>query len=125
MEMEVYEPLTNAEACARSLKNVLDALYVINGKWKLALILCLVQSSKRFSELQHAVTGISPKILAKELKDLELNDFVKRSVYATTPVTIIYEATEYSRTLKNVLSELSDWGAQHREKVKQSMRKQS
>ena len=123
--MIVNEHLPDNAACAHSLKNVLDALYVINGKWKLAVILCLVQSSKRFNEIQNEVTGISSKVLAKELKDLELNDFIRRNVYPTTPVSIIYEATEYSRTLKNVIGELSAWGEQHREKIKQSMRKQS
>lgn len=113
----------NHSECSNSLKNVGDALYVLNGKWKLTLIICLVQSSKRFNEIQHQITGISSKILAKELKDLELNDFIKRIVYPTTPVSIIYEATEYSKTLKNVISELSAWGEQHREKVKLSMRK--
>ena len=84
-----------------------------------------MQSSKRFNEIQHEITGISSKVLAKELKDLELNDFITRNIYPGTPVSIIYEATEYSRTLKNVLTELSVWGGQHREKVKQSMQKQS
>lgn len=121
--MIINELLPSNEECAGSLKNVLDALYVLNGKWKLALILSLVQSSKRFNEIQHAISGISSKVLAKELKDLELNDFIKRNVYATTPVSIIYEATAYSRTLKNVIGELSAWGEQHREKIKQSMRK--
>lgn len=123
MKMITNESLPDNEECAKSLRNVLDALYVINGKWKLALILCLVQSSKRFNEIQHEITGISSRILAKELKDLELNDFIKRNVYPTTPVSVIYEATEYSRTLKNVIGELSAWGGQHREKIKQSMRK--
>lgn len=113
-----YETLPTKEECAGSLKNVIDAMYVLNGKWKLALILCLVQSSKRFNEIQREITGISPKVLANELKDLELNFLVTRNVYPTTPVSIIYEATEYSRTLKNVLRELSDWGAEHRMKIK-------
>jgi len=125
MEMIIKESIPDTIACQDSLKNVLDALYVLNGKWKVPLILCMVQSPKRFNEIQHAITGISSKILAKELKDLELNDFIIRKVYPTTPVTIIYEATEYSRTLKNVIGELSIWGKQHREKIKQSMRKQS
>ena len=124
MKMIINEPLPGKEECIGSLKNVLDALYVLNGKWKLALILCLMQSSKRFNEIQNEITGISSKILAKELKALELNDFIKRNVYPTTPVSIIYEVTEYSRTLKSVMNELSAWGQQHREKVKQSMRKQ-
>lgn len=124
MKIIKNELLPTPVECAGSLRNVLDALYVLNGKWKLALILSLVHSSKRFKEIQYEVTGISSKVLAKELKDLELNDFIKRTVYPSTPVTIIYEATEYSRTLKNVITELSSWGEQHREKVKQSMRKQ-
>jgi len=124
MKMIRNESLPNIEECTDSLRNVIDALYVLNGKWKLAVILCLVRSSKRFNEIQHEVTGISSKVLAKELKDLELNDFIRRNVYPTTPVSIIYEATDYSRTLKNVIGELSIWGQQHREKVKQSMRKQ-
>lgn len=125
MKIIKNESLPSNEACAHSLKNVLDALYVLNGKWKLALILSLVQSSKRFNEIQNEITGISSKVLAKELKDLELNDFITRNVYPTTPVSIIYEATEYSRTLRTVIGELSAWGEQHREKIKQSMRKQS
>ena len=122
MKPTINEGLPNKAECAGSLKNVLDALYVLNGKWKLAVILCLVQSSKRFNEIQNEISGISPKILAKELKDLELNYFITRKVYPTTPVSIIYEATAYSRTLKNVLNELGTWGELHREKVKQSMR---
>lgn len=122
MKLITNESHLGKEECAGSLRNILDALYVLNGKWKLALILCLVQSSKRFNEIQHEITGISPKVLAKELKDLEQNYFITRHVYPTTPVTIIYEATDYSRTLKSVISELSSWGGQHREKIRQSMR---
>jgi DNA-binding HxlR family transcriptional regulator len=124
MKVVNNEHLPDKAECAGSLRGVLDALYVLNGKWKLALILSLVQSSKRFNEIQHDVAGISSKVLAKELKDLELNDFIKRNVYSTTPVSVIYEATAYSHTLKSVISELSTWGEKHREKIKQSMRKQ-
>lgn len=118
----LQDMMVDKQACAGSLKNVLDALYVLNGKWKLALILSLVQGAKRFTELQHQLEGITPKVLAKELKDLELNDFIKRQVYPTKPVTIIYEATAYSDTLKTVLQELNTWGAQHRKKVRESLR---
>lgn len=117
------EILPTKDECSGSLKNILDALYVLNGKWKMALILSLIQSPKRFNEIQKEIAGISPKVLANELKDLELNEFIKRNVYPTTPVSIIYEATEYSQTLKSVIRELSAWGEQHREKIKESMRK--
>lgn len=111
------------QECAGSMKNVLDALYVLGGKWKLPVILSLIDGPKRFNEIQHELKGISPKILANELKNLELSEFVERKVYSTTPVTIIYEATEHSATLRKVLHELSLWGEQHREKIRSSMRK--
>jgi DNA-binding HxlR family transcriptional regulator len=121
--MMVNDNIPDKEACAVSLKYVLDSLYVLGGKWKLPLILCLVQSPKRFNEIQNELSGISPKILAQELKDLELNEFITRNVYPTKPVTILYEATAYSRTLKNILRELSTWGEQHRDRIRKSMRK--
>ncbi|MDD7886762.1 helix-turn-helix domain-containing protein [Flavivirga sp. 57AJ16] len=111
------EALPTKEACAGSLKNVLDAMYVLNGKWKLAIVLCLVQSPKRFNEIQKEIKGISPKVLSNELKDLEMNFLIKRIVYPSSPVSIIYESTAYSHTLKNVLEELSTWGKNHRDKV--------
>lgn len=118
MDLNDKKTLPTQQDCTGSLKNVFDAMFVLSGKWKLPLVLCLIQSSKRFSELQKEVKGISPKVLANELKDLELNFLIKRNVYPTIPVSIIYEATEYSYTLKNVLDELSAWGENHRNKVK-------
>lgn len=103
--------------CASNLKNVIDALYVLNGKWKLPIILSLVNAPKRFNEIMKEVEGISPKILAQELKHLEQNGLVVRKVFATTPVSIFYEASAYSETLKDVLRTLSEWGAGHRKKI--------
>ena len=67
--------------------------------------------------------GISAKVLAKELKDLELNGFVQRNVFTGSPVVVEYELTEYAGTLKGVLDALSNWGAMHRETVKKGMKK--
>ena len=120
METIEREALPTKEACAGSLKNVIDAMYVLNGKWKLALTLCLMHSPKRFNEIQHELGGISAKVLSAELKDLKLNYLVKRHVYPTFPETIIYEATEYSHSLKNVLRELESWGGKHRSKIRQN-----
>jgi DNA-binding HxlR family transcriptional regulator len=62
------ESLLSQTECENSLKNVIDALYVLNGKWKLALILSLVQSSKRFNEIQHGIPGISSKGIGQRIK---------------------------------------------------------
>ncbi|TCD10836.1 transcriptional regulator [Pedobacter frigidisoli] len=105
------------ESCSASLNAVKDALYVLNGKWKLPLILSLQDGPKRFNEIQKSLGEITPKILSKELKDLELNEFVIRKVFSTTPVTVTYELTEYSGSLEKVLDELRNWGFQHRERL--------
>lgn len=111
------------EACVASVSHIRDALYVLGGKWKLVLIFSLIESPKRFGELQKILKDIGPKMLAKDLKELELNEFIVRKVSERRPVTIIYEATPYSHSLVKVLSELRDWGFAHREKIKKSMRK--
>ncbi|RYG96250.1 transcriptional regulator [archaeon] len=98
-------------------------LYVIGSKWKLRIIVALTDGNKRFNELQRLIEGISAKVLSTELKDMELNGFVRRNVYASTPVVIEYELTEYADTLSEVLDSLSAWGAMHRETVKNSMKK--
>jgi len=59
------------EECLGSVNAIRDALFVLNGKWKLPLIFALLEKSRRFNEIQQAVPGITPKILSKELKDLE------------------------------------------------------
>ncbi|HMI61629.1 MAG TPA: helix-turn-helix domain-containing protein [Puia sp.] len=106
------------EDCTRNLAAIRDTLYVLGGKWKLPIISALIDGPLRFKELQKTLKDITPKILSKELKELELNEFVTRTVYATSPVTVEYELTGYSRTLEKVLIELRDWGFEHRKKLK-------
>jgi DNA-binding HxlR family transcriptional regulator len=111
-------PPPTAAQCKASLAAVADALYAIGGKWKLRIIVALTDGTKRFNELQRLVDGISAKVLSNELKDLELNGFVKRNVFTGKPVVVEYELTAYSDTLHDVLQALSKWGATHREKIK-------
>ena len=110
------------EACKASVNAVRDALYVVNGKWKLPMLVSLMNGPKRFKELQRDLEEITPKVLSKELRDLELNGFVTRTVYDTTPVTVIYERTDYANSLSKVIGELHDWGMKHREHIKQVSR---
>jgi len=117
MENTLNQDVLTKVECTSNLKNVIDALYVLNGKWKLPIVLSLVNAPKRFNEIMKDVTGISPKVLAQELRHLEQNELVVRKVYATTPVTIVYEASSYSESLQDVLRALSEWGAGHRRKI--------
>lgn len=108
------------EACTRSLAAIQDTVYVLGGKWKLPIIIALFNGPQRFRELQRSLGTITPKVLTKELKELELNEFVTRTVYPTTPVTVEYKVTEYSQTLGDVLTAMKDWGEQHRARLKQN-----
>jgi DNA-binding HxlR family transcriptional regulator len=107
----------NEEVCTASIEAVRDTLYVLSGKWKLPIIIALSAGAKRFKELQRSLTDITPKILSKELKELELNEFVTRTVYATSPVSVSYELTEYSGSLNSIISEMRDWGLQHKQRL--------
>jgi DNA-binding HxlR family transcriptional regulator len=110
--------------CKTRLNSIADALYAIGGKWKLRIIVGLKDGTKRFNELQRLIDGISAKVLSTELKELEMNGFIKRNVFTSTPVVVEYELTEYANTLKDVLDTLSEWGAMHREKVRKSMKRE-
>lgn len=112
-------PAITPQQCTTRLAAVGDALYAIGGKWKLRIIIALSEGNKRFNELQRMVEPISAKVLSTELKELELNGFVKRNVYTGTPVIVEYQLSDYSATLHEVLDALSRWGTRHREKVKQ------
>jgi len=79
--------------------------------------------NSRFNELQRTVAGISARVLFKELKELEMNGFVKRKVYKQTPVVVEYEITEYSHSLRKVLDSLKEWGSRHRDKIRREMRR--
>lgn len=120
--IELEEPIT-ARRCSESLSSVEDAIYVIGGKWKLKIIIALQeQGSVRFNELQRIVSGISARVLSNELKDLEINGFVKRIVHSEqTPVVVEYISTDYSKTLKPVIMALSEWGRTHKNNIIQDV----
>lgn len=118
----VEEPICAAR-CTESLSSVEDAIYVIGGKWKLKIIIVLQEVGNiRFNELQRTIKGISARVLSNELKDLELNGFVKRVVHADqTPIVVEYISTDYSRTLKSVIMALSEWGRSHKQNIREDV----
>lgn len=122
MKVIVNENIPAKTQCVSNVKNITDALYVLNGKWKLPLIFTLREGPQRFNAILKLLDGITPKVLAKELKDLEINGFVVKEDLAASPPVVLYACTAYSHSLKSVLMELNSWGEQHREKIKQSMR---
>ncbi len=104
------------EACIKARLAIQDTLDMVGGKWKLILISILRDGKKRFRELTREA-GISPRILSKELQELEMNGLVTRTVCDTKPVSVEYALTPYSESLSDVIDALHKWGVQHREKV--------
>lgn len=95
-----------------------DAMDVLSGKWKIYILSSICHYNKRrFSDILHDVSGISNKMLSKELKELETNKLVERSVLDTHPVTVQYELTQHGLTLKTIINNLTEWGFRHRKEI--------
>lgn len=101
---------------------VQDTLYVVNDKWKMVILSILINDGpKRFGELAREA-GVSPRILSKELQELEMNELVSRKVCSTKPVTVEYSATRYCMTLAEVIDSMRRWGVKHRERIKRKVK---
>jgi len=102
----------------KEIMAVHDAMDVLSGKWKISIISSICYyNERRFSDILSDVSGISNKMLSKELKELEVNKLIKRSVIDTQPVTVKYNLTEYGRTLQTIINNLADWGMEHRKVI--------
>jgi DNA-binding HxlR family transcriptional regulator len=103
--------------CPFNMLYVRDALDVINGKWKLMILISMMNGNRRFKEIERSIPKITSKVLAKELKDLEEHQLISRTVHDSYPVLVEYFATDYVKTLGKILSALDEWGANHRKKI--------
>ena len=117
MTFKSKDPSRTHETCTKALIPVRDALDILSGKWKLPIIIALSFGNKRFSELAKQVDGITDKMLSKELRELEMNELVKRTVYDSVPVIVEYSMTPYGETLEKLVDELQAWGTQHRKRI--------
>jgi DNA-binding HxlR family transcriptional regulator len=112
----VHTPST----CQSAMVPVRDAIELLSGKWKLPIILALTFGKKRFGELGKEIPKITDRMLSKELRDLELNGLVKRTVHDSIPVVVEYSLTEYGYSLDGVIQALHEWGSIHRDRFRQA-----
>jgi DNA-binding HxlR family transcriptional regulator len=102
----------------KEIMAVHDAMDVLSGKWKIAILSSVCYYNKRrFSDILNDVNGISNKMLSKELKELEINQLITRTVLNTQPITVQYELTTYGLSLKTIINDLTEWGLEHRKVV--------
>lgn len=102
----------------KEMMAVHDAMDVLNGKWKIYIISSVCHYNKRrFSDILNDVDGISNKMLSKELKELEINKVIQRTVLPTQPITVQYELTKHGKTLQTIVENLTEWGKAHRKEI--------
>ena len=91
-----------------------DTMNAISGKWKLAIIGTMLYGKTRFTDIERNIPNITPRMLSKELRELELNGVVKRTVIDDIPIVIRYELTDSGKELKPLIVEMMKWGQRHR-----------
>ncbi|MFC9811141.1 winged helix-turn-helix transcriptional regulator [Streptomyces virginiae] len=89
------------------------AMSVIDGKWKVSLLWELEQRPRRFGELRRLVPGVSEKVLAAQLRELEADGIVHREVYDEVPPRVEYSLTALGQDLNAALGPLGAWGTKH------------
>ena len=90
------------------------ALSVVGGRWKSVIIFHLLENGMlRFGELKASIPEITQRMLTKQLRELETDGVVLRTVYAEVPPRVEYRLTDYGRTLEPIMYAMRDWGAIH------------
>ncbi len=101
------EPLLNKGCPLRQVINI------IGDKWTLPVLYVLTQGTKRYSELQHEIPGISKKMLTQTLRRLESDKIVERKVYPVVPPKTEYNLTVFGKKLIEPLEVLANWAEIH------------
>lgn len=83
---------------------------LIGGKWKMIILWCITNDVNRFGELQRAIPGITKKMLASELRALEKEGIISRTVYPVVPPKVEYSITPMGDTLRPILNAIAQWG---------------
>jgi DNA-binding HxlR family transcriptional regulator len=86
---------------------------VIGGRWKPLILFYLLDQPKRFSALRKDIPGVTAQMLTLQLRQLEADGIVARSIHAEVPVRVEYRLTTYGRTLSTLLGDMRIWGEQH------------
>src|ERR1700726_55591 len=90
-----------------------DALATITGKWKLEILWLLNQRVLRFGELRRAVPGITQHMLTAQLRELESDGLIRRTIFAEVPPRVEYAITPVAQALKPVIDAVFTWWRNH------------
>jgi DNA-binding HxlR family transcriptional regulator len=90
------------------------AMEIVGGKRKLVILEHLRDGVRRFGELQRLLPAITPRMLTRQLRELEADGIVHRHVYPEVPPKVEYSLTDTGRSLEPLLGELRTWGERYR-----------
>lgn len=88
-------------------------LSLISSRWTVLIIRELLTGTKRFNELKRSINNISQKVLTSNLRNLEENGLIERTVYAEVPPRVEYSLTETGLSLKPILDAMWDWSVNY------------
>ncbi|MFC4098092.1 winged helix-turn-helix transcriptional regulator [Paenibacillus xanthanilyticus] len=90
------------------------SISLLAGRWKMTIIWKLREDKKRYGELKSSIPGITHKMLAQQLRELEEIGIVRRYVYPVVPPKVEYELTGLGLGLLPILDRLNEWGEHFR-----------
>ncbi|WP_262889622.1 winged helix-turn-helix transcriptional regulator [Chryseobacterium sp. JV274] len=93
---------------------MIDFTNVISGKWRIPIMAAIYNDRLRYTDIQNRIPTITPRMLSKELKELEANGIVVRTVFNTIPVKIEYSLSDSAKELGNIIKQMLEWGVKHR-----------
>ena len=96
---------------------VRQVINIIGNKWTLPVLYILKDNTKRYSQLQREIPGISKKMLTQTLRKLEADNILKRTVYPVVPPKTEYKLTAFGYELIKPLKVLADWAWQHEQEL--------
>ena len=100
------------------------AIDILGGRWKLLILYKLENKTLRFKDLKKIIPNITERMLTLQLRELEKNQLVQRTVYAEVPPRVEYTLTDSGKMLTPIWKKLELWGLAHRDKVESSAREE-
>lgn len=111
--MVSMENQTNEHAGINMHEQMRRAFALLSGKWKLEIMWLLNQRIYRFGELRKAIPGITQHMLTAQLRELERDGLVSRTVFAEVPPRVEYEITQKARGLGPTMEALTAWWTEY------------
>ena len=99
------------------IEPVVNALKIIGGKWKIAILYQLNESPCRFGELKKTLHPITQQMLTKQLRELEKNGLISRKVFNVIPPKVEYSLTQFGLSLKPVIGPLCNWVSKNKKHI--------